>query len=176
MTKVATPECVLNGLSEEEFAKQTRQDDISFFMQSDRIWPPNLAPSNFYQALSEVLTRIPDDEFEDITDWVYFVVYSPHALAMSVPFERPYPPHSDNWTVKVYTIVIFHQVLEFPHSALMGVLVHELAHCFVKEREHLENENATDALAESWGFMDELKARDAAIEEMNLAKCKASDK
>ena len=158
MTEADFPGRIRTELSDKEAADKTRKEDINYYMWSDRIWPPGLAPPSFNKALCQVLARIPEDEFQEICESVWFIVYNPDILAANVPFEQIYPSHSDVWKVKFYTIVIYHEALDFPHSALMGLLVHELAHCFVRERDYFADEEATDALVELWGFKDELKA------------------
>jgi hypothetical protein len=136
----------------------TRQEDISCdFLESDRIWPPSLAPTSFIEALKEVLLRLPDDAYDDISDRVRFVVDVPPFLAVNVPFRRVYPTCSNPFTVELYTIVVFLQALSGSHRALVGLLAHELAHSLVSMPDHRSNEEAADALAISWGFDRELE-------------------
>lgn len=137
----------------------SRQEDITYdFLESDRIWPFGLAPTSFKQALREVLSRLPDDVYDVVSEQVWFVIEDSRIAAINVPFNRTYPTCPNGLEIRFNTVVVFHQALIYPYKALVGLLAHEIAHCFVSEREHGPNEDATDALALSWGFDRELEA------------------
>ena len=57
--------------------------------------------------------------------------------------------------------MIFHPCLDYPHAALVGLLAHEIAHCFVAGHDCDADEDATDQRVHIWGFEEEIKALDA---------------
>lgn len=143
----------------------SREEDIAYdFLENDRIWPPNIAPNRghpFIKALVEVLMRLPDHIYEEVSEVVCFVIEAPEFRAMNVPFRRVYQPFSSALEVRFDTIVIFHQALAYPHDALIGLLAHEIAHSIVSLPEHKENEQAAADLVVQWGFSKELEASEA---------------
>ncbi|MFC1762228.1 hypothetical protein ACFL6U_09110 [Planctomycetota bacterium] len=121
-----------------------RKDDIAYdFLENDRIWPLFIVSNHqhpFIQALVEVLMRLPDKVYDVVSRKVSFVVEDDQDLAVNVSFSRSYPPTSKKLTVSFDTIVIFHQPLTWPHTALVGLLAHELAHSIVYiESDHKAN-------------------------------------
>ena len=142
-----------------------REEDIVYdFLESDRIWPPQISSKRghpFIKALIEVLRRLPNDIYEEVSEVIWFVIEDSQIMAMNVPFRRVYPSSCSALEVRFDTIVIFHQALACPHNALIGLLAHELAHSIVSLREHKENEQAADDLVVQWGFSKELEASEA---------------
>lgn len=139
----------------------TREEDIAYdFLESDRIWPPisTNRGHSFIKALVEVLTRLPDEAYDLVSAKVSFVVEDGQFLAINVPLDRFYPPNPNGLTVSFHTIVVFHQALAYPHAALVGLLVHELAHSFESKEDYKADEEAADALALRWGFGREFEA------------------
>jgi hypothetical protein len=145
----------------------SREEDITYdFLESDRIWPPFIAPNHshpFIKALVEVLMRLPDHIYEVVEERIMFVVEDPRIVATNAPFNRVYLPSPKDIDIHVQfdTIVIFHHALTYPHNALMGLLAHELAHSIVSLPEHKENEAAADDLVVQWGFSKEFEALEA---------------
>jgi len=130
----------------------TRQEDIHCdFLGNDRIWPPNLAPPHFIEALFQVLERLPEDAYDEVDARVSFVVEVPGFIAYNVPFNPAYLPCAGSLEVRFDTIVVFHQALTLPQAALMGLLAHELAHTLVNKRDYSADEQAADDLAQQWG-------------------------
>ena len=138
----------------------TRLEDIDYdFLANDRIWPPGIAPNHFVKALVEVLKRLSDDAYDTVSERVSFVIEDPRILAVNVPFKRIYPACPSEFEIRFDTIVIFHQALEYPRSALVGLLAHELAHSFVSNGQDYEADEAeTSSLVIDWGFDIEHKA------------------
>ena len=138
----------------------TRQESISYsFLESDRIWPPLIGPDRshpFVKALVDVLTRLPDDAYEAVEEFVYFVVEHPGFTAVNVPFKRSYPSLKGGVTIRFDTIVIFHTALKYSLKALVGLIVHELAHSFVDNPDYQSDEQGADSQAMRWGFDKEL--------------------
>lgn len=135
----------------------TREEDISNdFLDTDRVYPPGLMPASFKEALVEVLQRLPDEAYDEISSRVSLVVETPDITAVNVPFSRVYPLLSGKLEVRFDTIVVFHQAQSLPHNALVGLLAHEFAHSFVSGKDYKSDEEATNALARQWGFNKEL--------------------
>lgn len=87
----------------------TRQEDIAYsFLKNDRIWPRSCAPTNFVKALVEVLERLPEDAYDEVENFVSFVVELPPFTAINVPFNRAYPPSPSVREIRFDTIVVFH--------------------------------------------------------------------
>lgn len=137
-----------------------RREDIECsFVGNDRIWPPHIGADlnhPFMKALLEVLDRLPDEAYNITEDQVSFVVEDLQILACNAPFERDYPPNSSSIKVRYDTIVIFHKVLSFSHSAIVGLLAHEIAHSFVSGNEYKTDEMIVDKQIRNWGFDREL--------------------
>jgi hypothetical protein len=140
----------------------SREDEIQYrkyeiqecFIDSDRIWPLNIKGFNsrglFVSALKEVLLRLPDDQYYHIEESVMFALQHPKFRAVNVP--NISPPSTDPTSVGSVTIVFFSLALSLPHEPLVGLIAHELAHCFTNEPDYEKDEKAADALAFSWGF------------------------
>ena len=143
------------------------------FFENDKIWPPGLAPASFTKALMEVLSRLPDDDYYEVSSDICFVVEHPDISALNVPFNRDYPPSKNGIKVRIDTVVIFHPCLEYPHAALVGLLAHEIAHSFVSGKDYGADEEVADDQVRKWGFADELQALDA---EHAKAKAAAQEK
>lgn len=126
----------------------SRQEDIDYnILTGDRIWPPFVGYDHnhpFVKALVEVLTRLPDEDYDAVEEFVYFVVETREILAINVPLKMGYPSVESNSTIRFETIVIFHSALKFPHKALIGLIAHEVAHSFVDIPDHKRNEQETD--------------------------------
>jgi len=136
-----------------------RQEDIfNDFLESDRVWPPSLVPDAFIKALVEVLICLPDDDYDTVSEKVSFVVEDPRISAVNVPFNRTYPSLPNGITLEFHTIVIFHQALTYPHTALVGLLAHELAHSFGSGQDYKADEDAANTLVVRWGFGEEIEA------------------
>jgi hypothetical protein len=140
----------------------TRQDAIAYdFLEADRIWPPGIIASKrsqpFVRALVEVLTRLPDDAYYAVEEFVSFVVEDPRIAAVNVPFTRSCSLES-SLTIRFDTIVIFHRALDLSHKALVGLVAHELAHSFVSHPDYKSDEQGADSQALYWGFDEELEA------------------
>ena len=140
----------------------TREEDIAYdFLENDRIWPPLFMSDRghpFIKALVEVLTRLPDEAYDEVSKAVSFVIEDDRFLAVNAPFRRYYPPSPNGRMVSFDTIVVFHQALAYPHAALVGLLAHELAHSLENKPDYKTDEVAANALVLRWGFGRELEA------------------
>jgi hypothetical protein len=127
-------------------------------LESDRIWPPIGYDRDhpFVKALVEVLTRLSDDAYYAVEDFVCFVVEDDKLAAINVPFKRHYPATQSDLIVRVDTIVIFHPALKYSNKALVGLIAHELAHSIIDYPDYQSDEQGADSLARRWGFDEEL--------------------
>ena len=147
------------------------------FLESDKIWPPGLAPQPFKKALVEVLMRLPEDDYNEISSRIMFVVESEELSATNAPLTQFCPPSTEGYDLRFDTIVIFHPCFDYPHAALVGLLAHEIAHCFVRGQDYDADEDAADQQVHKWGFEIELLALDAEQAEARAAaKAKAESK
>lgn len=152
----------------------SRIEDIEYYLESDRIWPPTVWADRchpFIIALREILERLPGDVFEEL-DNLQFIVESKDMLGVSVPFERRIPIITDRLKeieFKLDTIVIFEKSFQYSSKALVGLLVHEIAHCFGEGRgNHQEEEKRADEIAISWGFGNEIQQLELEKKRRNL--------
>ena len=99
----------------------------------------------------DVLTRLPDDAYEVVSDYVYFVVEDPRIEAINVPFKQIYPSLEGDLTVRIDTIVFFHPTLQYSNKALVGLIAHELAHSIVNHSDYQSDEKGADSQARHWG-------------------------
>jgi hypothetical protein len=150
----------------------SRIGDISYsFLKSDRIWPPGFGADlghPYIKALVEVLERLSDDIYDEVDLRLLFVFELPPIVAINCPFARPYPPMKNCFTVRLDTVIIFHSAINLSNKALIGLFAHEIAHTFVEEREHYQNEEATNKLAYSWGFQEELDLLEKELSQLQL--------
>lgn len=146
-------------------AEQVRLDNIDYFLQGDRVWPPNWiayeSGQRFGKALREVFRRLEDDDFDKATN-LWFVLDNGFALALNVPQNIAVLATSLPFTYSCDTIYLTNRAWQLNDTALVGLLAHEIAHSFVERQSHSENEEAADALVRKWGFRDELDAINAA--------------
>ena len=131
---------------------------VADFLENDKVWPPGCAPKSFNKALVEVLSRLPEEDYDEISSTIMFVVEPDGFLATNAPFGRFCPPSADGCDLRFDTIVIFHPCFDYSHSALVGLLAHEIAHSFVRGQDYEADENAADQQVCKWGFEEELKA------------------
>ena len=137
---------------------RTRIEDIKYtFLEGERIWLPALVPLHFLVALKKVLVRLPEDDYNKVTDFIWFVVEHPGFTAQNIPIDRPFIPAGGE-KIECYVIVIFHGALSYSRPALMGLIAHEIAHSFVNGSNYTSDELAADEKAISWGFKKELEA------------------
>jgi len=136
-------------------------DESDYFLQGDRIWPPNWiayeSGQRFGKALREVFRRLEDDDFDKATN-LWFVLDNCSALALNVPQDIALPATSSPFTYSCATIYVTNRAWQLNDRALVGLLAHEIAHSFVELQSHSENEEAADALVRKWGFGAELDA------------------
>jgi hypothetical protein len=136
----------------------SREDNIKYMFESDRIWPPvgfSAKRQRFMVALGNVLKRLPDDAFEHVEDCIDFIVDDIDALALNVPFSRTFPAAGEV-TISYDQIIVFRTAFLLSDEALVGLVAHEIAHSIVCMDNHAENEAAADATIEKWGFGEEL--------------------
>lgn len=149
-------------ITPEGIDKKERKEDISYFIQQDRIWPPTshvYLPNNpFMKALHEVLERLPEDVFDEVLDKVYFVVDFEGLLGINAPIVVTCPPKSEPYNIKVSNIIIFNQALKLSHESLVGLLAHEIAHSFSEGLGYSGDEKFADHAAKEWGFATEIGA------------------
>lgn len=103
-----------------------------------------------------MLTRLPDDAYEVVSDYVCFVVEDSRITATNVPFKQIYPPLGGDLTVRVDTIVFFHPALQYSTKALVGLIAHELVHSIAELPVYQSDEQEADSQAGCWGFDEEL--------------------
>jgi hypothetical protein len=140
---------------------QTRQDNISYFLQGDRIWPPNWVfagcGDRFRKALVDVFWRLDEDAYYEAEE-LWFVLDTGEFLALNVPRDIIVPVSPSPHTRSYDTVFITSRAWHLCDEALVGLLAHEIAHSLVKRQQHAENEEAADDLVRKWGFGPELDA------------------
>ncbi len=134
----------------------SREEDVEYFLTGDHVWPP-IVQCNIehpvMKALREVLLRLPNDIFDEVDERIQFIVQEDSMLAVNVSYRQPI----ENANFRLDTIVVYKRSFEYPHSALVGLVAHEIAHSFVDDKEYKINEEMTDKRAIEWGFKDELE-------------------
>jgi hypothetical protein len=150
-----------SGLSDREIAAlKGRYGEIKCMVESDRIWPPvpsSPARRKFNEAFREVLSRLPEEVFDQVQSEIGFVLEDPTVefFATNVPA----PPSGDvGGKLGIDTIVFFHTCLNFAREAMIGLIAHEIAHSFVRGRDNREDEALVNDKAREWGFGDELNS------------------
>ncbi len=141
-------------LNEAEREMLSRYGDIQCFLTEDHIWPPSPAlHARFDPAFRELLTRLPPDVFDIVQSRISFVVEDPtvNITAVNVPAPAGIPPEQG-----IDTIVVFHTAWELSQSARVGLLVHEIAHSFVRGSDYKADEQLADEKVRAWGFGEEL--------------------
>ncbi len=140
----------------------SRQEDIAYdFLENDRIWPPVIASQPrhpFVKALVDVLSKLPEEVYGEVSDRVSFAVEDARLAAVNIPFRRLYPRPAAPLTVAFDTIVVFHAALNYSRTALAGLLAHEIAHSFADGCGYSEDEEKADNLVRQWGLGTELAA------------------
>lgn len=151
----------------------SKKNDVEYYLESDRIWPPTVwADRNhpFMVALREILERLPDEIIYEL-DTIQYIVESLDMIGVSVPFEQRVPILTggpDEVRFRLDTIVIFEKAFQYSPKALIGLLAHEVAHCFVDgSGGHKEEETSADETAISWGFSDEIQQLKSEMREKN---------
>jgi hypothetical protein len=144
------------GLSDSETALRARYEEIEYMVESDRIWPPVPSPARqkFNAAFREVLSRLPEEVFDQVQSEIGFVLEDPTVdlLAVNVPA----PSGDGGGKLGIDTIVFFRTCLNFAPEARIGLIAHEIAHSFVRGRDNREDEALANDKAREWGFGDEL--------------------
>jgi hypothetical protein len=147
-----------------EESRTERQEDISYYISKNMIWPPTIHVLShehpFMKALYEVLERLPEDVFAEVVANVYFVVEFEglNLLATNAPIILTCPPTPHSYNLKVSNIIIFNRALELSHPSLVGLIAHEIAHSIHPGPEYHEDEKLADDTAREWGFAAELEA------------------
>lgn len=130
-----------------------RLGDVDYFICStERMWPPDIisdASHPMIAAIRETLERVPDDVFEVVEERVAFVVDDQVHRGVNVPVSSSPEP------AFVVVIMSLWKKIKSPKSRV-GLVAHELAHCFVKGKDYAEDEALADALVREWGFGEEL--------------------
>ena len=146
--------------------ERIRAENITCFLQGDRVWPPNWicheGSRRFAKSLREVFRRLNDDVYCEV-DELWFVLDTGELLALNVPRDILCLPSSSLYTRSYDTIFILKCAWQLSDMALVGLLAHEIAHSFAHRQTHSENEDAADALVSEWGFTAELDALKAEL-------------
>jgi hypothetical protein len=117
-------------------------------VESDSIWPPVQSPARkkFNAAFREVLSRLPEEVFDQVQSEIVFVLEDPTVeyFAANVPA----PPSGDvGGKLGMDTIVVFHTCLNFAREAMIGLIAHEIAHSFVGGTDNCEDRVAPEYLS-----------------------------
>jgi hypothetical protein len=142
-------------MSEDELLLKNRFEDIMRFLGPDnnRILPPvfSAGRSKFDTALAEVLSRLPQDDFETVVSKVVIVLDNPEFNAFALNVAAPTSP--DNIQEKgVDTIVFFRLAFSLSPKSLIALIAHEIAHSIVSGNDFLEDEALVNAKIREWGF------------------------
>ena len=162
----------------------SREDDIQYYLTGDRIWPPTTSKvrPRFERVLREVLKRLSDDIFDRVTstlEGMWFIL-DIRAFGINVPL-RPSMPVSKSARDAIRAgketqlvecradqVIIFERAFNHLNdTALIGLVVHEIAHSFVRDSQgvdaHRETEERANGLAIQWGFQEELQELENAL-------------
>jgi len=150
------------GLNEEELELMDRYEDIIRMVEGGRIWPPVASSwrSKFDAALSEVLSRLPQETFNQVESEIGFILEDPSGAILAENVPAPLAP--DAKKLGIDTVVFFRACLNFAPDALVGLIAHEIAHSFARGRNYQEDEAMVVARAREWGFGRELDCLESA--------------
>ena len=131
-----------------------RYGDIMNIVKSDNIWPPTASSNQLLApALCEVLSRLPQEDFDFVESNVSFIVEDPKLtpLAFNVPAKGEM-----GRKIGLDRIVFFESSWLLSPKALIGLVAHELAHSFVTGKDDTKDELLVNQRVCDWGFQDEL--------------------
>ena len=152
--------------------------------------PPTVSRSTFADEVSNPvfaarrlasLFKIFDFSSRRLTDVLGFVLGDlPIEAFQQIRVRGPFLFYDDGKTLAqvqgiltpAFTVLIriSQRAADLPDSALRGLLIHELAHVYLRhfevEKTSREREIEADALARSWGFGDEIQAVRMAVSQI----------
>jgi hypothetical protein len=155
-----------SDLSAREIALTSRCADIEAIIESDQIWPHGFydGKRQFMNALREVLSRLPQEDFDKVQSEVGFVLEDPAVDPFAVNIPAPTGPDrlspGSESKIGKDVVVFFRNCLRLSPDALIGLVAHELAHSFVNGEDDIEDEALVDAKARSWGFERETDCKE----------------
>ena len=140
------------------FFKKSKESKIDLFLKRNCTLPIHKSLPNIRQALSNVLSRLPDCVFEDliqIDDPV--VIVDVPGIAGSTSFYQ----QRNKFRIKkgIRIVMLRAELNDNPIEAIMGIIAHELAHVYVHVRSDKEVPWAnieSNKLVGHWGFDKEL--------------------
>ncbi len=158
-------------LSKDEHLLKKRCEDIMQFLgpDSDSIMPriSSAGRIKLDKALTEVLSRLPQNDFDTVVSKIVFVFDDPDFNVYGLNAAAPTSPDND-LPRGVDTIVFFRLALTLSPKSLIGVIAHEIAHSFVSGTYNQEDEDLVDAKVREWGFKREQDA--LKVQSKSLAK------
>ena len=146
-------------------ALRDRYDAIKKYITGKKIIPNATSlVDKFKPVIAEVLARLPDDVFNEVTGKISFMLNDCGVLTFCVATEPEYIEKQVDLNAgkagskrKKYTIVINGECWELSQKSLIGLVASQIGSLFADKYEEYDTERIVPIdPAEGWGFSEEL--------------------